>query len=107
MSDSKKQTPDVKTMKETIEKIKIVIYNLDKKGITNTKEKEDYFWKNHGDIMAKYPFLVSMMCSGGDMSMLDMMMYKLTQIQKGELSHDEADKEIGKQLADDYLPDEQ
>lgn len=103
MSD--KKTPDVKVMKETIEKIKIVLSNLEKKGITNTKQKEDYFWKNHSDIMAKYPFLVSMMCSGGDMSMLDMMMYKLNQIQKGELSHDEADREIGKQLADDYLPD--
>ena len=105
MSDVKKQTLDVKTMKETIDKIKIVLSNIEKKGITNTKDKEDYFWKNHGDIMGKYPFLVSMMCSGGDMSMLDMMMYKLGQIQKGELSHDEADKEIGKQLADDYLPD--
>ena len=105
MSDVKKQTPDVKTMKETIDKIKNVLLNIEKKGITNTKDKEDYFWKNHGDIMGKYPFLVSMMCSGQDMSMLDMMMYKLTQIQKGELSHDDADKEIGKQLAADYLPD--
>ena len=105
MSSNIKQTPDVKTMKENIDKIKIILFNIEKKGIKTQKDKEDYFWKNHSDIMAKYPFLVSMMCSGGDMSMLDMMMYKLTQIQKGELSHDEADKEIGKQLADDYLPD--
>ncbi len=105
MSSVKKQTPYVNAMKETIEKIKLVLFNIEKKGITSQKDKEDYFWKNHGDIMAKYPFLVSMMCSGGDMSMLDMMMYKLTQIQKGELSHDDADKDVGKQLAADYLPD--
>lgn len=104
MSDVKK-TPNVKTMKETIDKIKIVLSNIEKKGINSLKEKEDYFWKNHGDIMGKYPFLISMLCDGGDMSMLDMMMYKLGQIQKGELSFDDADKEIGKQLADDYLPD--
>ncbi len=103
MSD--KKTPDVKAMKENINNIKIILSNIEKKGITKQQDKEEYFWKHHSDIMGKYPFLVSMMCSGSDMSMLDMMMYKLTQIQKGELSHDDADKDIGKQLAADYLPD--
>ena len=103
MSD--KKTPDVKATKDTIAKIKIILSNIEKKGITKQQDKENYFWKNHVDIMNKYPFLVSMMCSGTDMSMLDMMMYKLNQIQTGELTHDDADKDIGKQLADDYLPD--
>lgn len=105
MSQVRKQTPDVNAMNEIIGKIKTVLINLGKKGITLEKDILDYFWKNHADIMGKYPFLVAVLCSGEDKSMLDLMLYKLKQIQSGDLTHDQADTDIGKQLANDYLPD--
>lgn len=98
-------TPNVKDIKEVIIKIKNIINNLSKKNITSPTARENYFWANHSDIMNKYPFLVTQLCSGGDMTMLDMMLYKLEQVEKGELNQDTADKQIGKQLADEYLPD--
>jgi hypothetical protein len=98
-------TPNVKEIKDVIIKIKNIITNLSKKSINTPTARENYFWANHSDIMNKYPFLVSQLCSGGDMTMLDMMLYKLEQVEKGELNQDTADKEIGKQLADEYLPD--
>jgi hypothetical protein len=95
--------PSSKEIKNSINNINIIIKNLEQRGITSPKAKEDYFWKNHGDLMNRFPFLVTQLCSGGDMSMLNIMIQELEKIEKGQVSTDDADKEIGQKLVDDYI----
>lgn len=95
--------PTSKELKKMIDMIKIIIKNLDKKGI-NVNAREDYFWTNHPDIMNKYPFLVSMLLNDSEHPMLNIMLTQLENIEKGIVSQEDADKEIGEKLADDYLP---
>jgi hypothetical protein len=92
--------PNVKEMKQMIERIKNINTKLSSKNIT---EKENYFFDNHPDIMEKYPFLVSMICSGGDLTMLDYMLSSLEQIERGNSTHEEMEKIVGERLADDYV----
>ena len=68
------------------------------------EEKEDYFFKNHyEDIMKKYPFLVSQICSGKELDKLEYMLNSLEQVEKGNSSKEEMDKIVGERLADEYV----
>jgi hypothetical protein len=96
-------TPDVNDIKNTIKNIKTIIQNIELTGITSSSGKEDYFWKNYPDLMNKYTFLISQLCSNTDNSMLDIMIKQLEQVKKGK-KMDDADKEIGETLANNYLP---
>ena len=66
-------------------------------------EKEDYFYENHRDLMEKFPFLISQICSGGDLSMLDYMLNELHKVETGQISQDQADVMMGETLADKYV----
>ena len=96
-------TQDVNDIKKTIINIKTIIQNIELKGIKSSSGKEDYFWKNHPDLMNKYTFLISQLCSNTDNTMLDIMINQLEQVKKGK-KMDDADKEIGETLANNYLP---
>ena len=98
------QKPNSKELKKQIMTIQNIIKNLEKKGIYDAKNKENYFWDNHPDIMNNYPFLVSHLCSGADMQMLDIMLKQLEIVEKGIITEEEANAEIGKKLGDTYLP---
>jgi len=89
---------------EVINNIKTIINNIEIRGINKHETKENYFWKNHTDLMNKYPFLVHQLCSNTDNSMLAFMLENLNKIKKGELKLDDADKIIGEKLSDKYLP---
>ncbi len=89
---------------KTLETIKNVIKNLEIRGITSSKAKEDYFWNNYQEITNKYPFLVSHLCSNGDNKMLEIMIEQLSNIKQGNISQADADKKIGELLADKFLP---
>ncbi len=89
---------------EVINNIKTIINNIEKRGINTPETKENYFWKNHSELMNKYPFLVNQLCSNTDNSMLSFMLEYLNKIRKGELKQDDADKIIGDKLSDIYLP---
>jgi hypothetical protein len=95
--------PTVAEIKSSINVIKTIIKNIELKGITRTTDKEDYFWTHHPDIMNRFTFLVSQLCSNTDNKMLDIMISQLEQIDKG-MTLDEADKQIGEKLARNYLP---
>jgi hypothetical protein len=94
---------NVNDIKKTIKNIKTIIQNIELKGINSSSSKEDYFWKNHPELMNKYTFLISQLCSNTDNTMLDVMIKQLEQVEKGK-NMDEADKEIGEKLANSYLP---
>jgi hypothetical protein len=96
-------SPNVNDIKKNIKNIKTIIQNIELKGINTPSAKEDYFWKNHQDLMNKYTFLISQLCSNTDNSMLDIMIKQLEQVEKGK-KMDDADKEIGEKLANNYLP---
>ncbi len=95
--------PSLDETKKAINNIKTIIKNIEAKGILTPDTKEDYFWNNHPDIMNRYTFLVSQLCSNYDNKMLDIMLNQLEQINKGKALND-ADKEIGEILANNYLP---
>ena len=94
--------PNVKELREVINRIK----NINIKIFSKTQnEKEDYFFKHHYDIMGKYPFLVSQICSGQDLDKLEYMLNSLEQVENGNSSKDEMDKIVGERLADEYVKD--
>ena len=97
----------MKSSKEMIEVIKIInviIKNIERNGIKNSKDKENYFWKNHPDTCNSYPFLVSHLCNNGDNKMLETMIEKLKEIENGAVTMDKANEEIGTILSNKYLP---
>jgi hypothetical protein len=89
--------------KKAINNIKTIIKNIEMRGITTPSNKEDYFWNNHADLMNRYTFLISQLCSNSDSHMLDIMLSQLEKVEHGK-KLDDADKDIGKILADNYLP---
>ncbi len=95
------EKPKVKELRTVIERIK----NINNKIFSKTlEEKEEYFFKYHyDDIMSKYPFLVSQICSGQDLDKLEYMLNSLEQVEKGNSSKDEMDKIVGERLADEYV----
>lgn len=98
-------TPNLIELKETIKSIQCIIKTLDRKGITDPKQKEDYFWKNHVPMMKSYPFLVTQLCNSTDTHMLTLMLRQLELVEIGEMTTDEASTVIGTKLANKYLPD--
>ena len=100
---SSNNKPTVNDIKLSIKNIKTIIKNIELKGIVKPSDKEDYFWKNHPDMMNRFTFLISQLCSNSDNKILDIMIAQLEQVEKG-MSLDEADKQIGEKLANSYLP---
>ena len=94
------QKPNVNEIKKVIDRIKRINLKIYSKTLS---EKEDYFFQNHYDIMENYPFLVSQICSGEDLSKLDYMLSSLEQVENGNSTKDEMDKIIGEKLADEYV----
>jgi ABC-type enterochelin transport system ATPase subunit len=92
--------PNVNEMKKNIERIKKINMKLSHMSLT---EKENHFFDNYPDIMGKYPFIVSIICSGSDLTMLDYMLSSLEQVEKGNSSQEYMDKIVGERLADEYV----
>ena len=66
-------------------------------------ELEDYFFKNHSEIMNNYPFLVATLIANKDREMLNYMLENLKQIEMGVKSSHEADVDIGQEIVDKYV----
>lgn len=90
-------------IKKTIKKIDSIISELNKKGITDKDDLENYFWKKESEIMNTYPFLVCQIISGADRNMLDYMINTIEQIESGNKEQSNADVEIGQKIVDDYI----
>lgn len=86
--------------KKHIQQIHKIITMLNEQ---NVACKEDYFWDNHPDLVNKYPFLISYMCNNTDLSMLNIMLDKVKDIENGVTTHENASVQIGKLLANKYL----
>jgi hypothetical protein len=95
--------PSVFEIKASINNIKTIIKNIELKGIIRPADKENYFWENHPDIMNRFTFLVSQLCSNTDNRMLDIMIAQLEEVERNKVSVDDADKNIGEKLASAYL----
>ncbi len=103
MNSNNSDRPKVAEIKASIKTIKTIIKNIELKGITRPADKENYFWDNHPDMMNRFTFLISQLCSNTDNKMLEVMISQLEEIEKG-VSQDEADKKIGEKLAKEFLP---
>ena len=95
--------PSVKDLRNVIRNIQKVIKELDKKQIFGQEQRENYFFDNHADIMNKYPFLVSHLCSGNDNSMLEIMFRHLEEVEVGEKTYEQADVTIGEKLVTSFI----
>ena len=100
MSNTK---PSVKELRATIKRIETIIMKLDKLQIYGLEKREDYFFKNHTDIMNQYPFLVSQLCSTTDNSILEIMLSNLEEMERGQKTADAADVIIGEKLAESFI----
>jgi hypothetical protein len=98
--------PSVKDLKNVIKNIQKIIKELDKKQIFGQEVRENYFFDNHVDIMSKYPYLVSHLCSGNDNSMLEIMFRHLEEVEVGEKTPEQADEIIGEKLVATYIKPE-
>ena len=98
--------PSVKDLKNVIKNIQKIIKELDKKQIFGQEVRENYFFDNHTDIMSKYPYLVSHLCSGNDNSMLEIMFRHLEEVEVGEKTSAQADEIIGEKLVAAYIKPE-
>ena len=86
------------------QKLNIVEHKtLEEKNITDLKERENYFWDNHGELMNKYPFLISQLCSSNDDSMLDFMMQQLKNMDSGSSTKEDTDVVVGQKIANTYI----
>lgn len=92
--------PTVNELKEIINRIKNINIKIFSKTLD---EKEQYFYDNHKDLMEKYPFIVYQICSGGDLSMLDIMLEELQKVEDGRKTNEQADVEMGEYLAEKYV----
>ena len=97
------EKPSVNKLREIISEIKVIILDLDKRQIFGIEKRENYFFKNHPDIMNQYPFLVSQLCSGTDTSMLDIMLRHIEEMETGEKTEKEVDIIVGEKLAESFL----
>ena len=95
--------PSVKELRKTIDTIKKIIKDLDKKQIYGLENRENYFFENHTELVPKYQFLVSHLCSGDSNDMLEIMLRHLEEIEMGEKTNDEVDVVIGEKLASKFL----
>lgn len=93
--------PSVKEVKETIKTVENII--SEKLQSKTVKEKEDYFWENHYNLMENHPFLVTQLCSGEDKTMLNFMLQKLEQMEKGNVEKNTADEQIGQKIVDTFV----
>lgn len=95
--------PNSKEIKQIIEQIKTIIKTLESKNINSLDDREDYFWKNHSDIMNNFPFLVTQLCSGRDNEMLTFMINKLEDMEKEDTDQKQVDIEVGQKIVDTYV----
>ena len=93
----------VEKLKEIIVEIKNIIKILENKNINVLKDREDYFWDNHYDIMNKYPFLVSQLCSGADNEMLNFMLTKIDEMDKTATNNKKMDEIVGQKIVDKFV----
>lgn len=93
----------VDELKNVINNIKNIIKDLENKEINDLKARENYFWDNHGELMNRYPFLVSQLCSSNDDSMLDYMLNQIEQMEKGNKTNKETDVQVGQKIVDTYV----
>ena len=95
--------PKSDNIKKIIKRIDEIVLSLKEKNITEEDKMEDYFWKNHSDIMNTYPFLVCQIISGADREMLNYMLKTLDRVENGEQDQNDADVEIGQKIVDDLI----
>lgn len=95
------QRKSVKELRKIINKIQQINSKLNKK--MSLKEREDYFFDNHNQLMNDYPFLVSQICSDSDLQMLETMLQQMEAMERGEKTKNQADTELGQQLSKEYV----
>ena len=96
-------TAKVSDLHNRINTINSIISTLKQKNITKVVDMENYFFDNHTELMNTYPFLVSHLCSGGDMNMLNVMLVEIDKVNKGQISSADADLNIGHKLTNTYV----
>jgi len=96
-------TFNINLIKETINKINIIINDMKSKGNNDILEHELEIMNVHPDFYDSYPFLVKKICKGGDLDMLETMFKNLEKVESGENSLAGVELKLGKKLAAQYL----
>ena len=87
------------------EKIDTILNDLKSKPHLNDKDKREFYcMETYPDIYEEFPFLVKKLCKMDNLDMLYIMLDKIDQIKDGKVSQTQVELDLGKQLADKYLP---
>lgn len=96
-------TFNINLIKETINKINIIINDMKSKGNHDILEHELEIMNTHQEFYDSYPFLVKKICKGGDLDMLEIMFKNLEKVESGENSLAGVELKLGQKLAAQYL----
>ena len=69
----------------------------------NPFESELYIMETYPEFYQEYPFLVKQICKKDDLTMLYKMLGLLDNIEKGKDTLDNVEKNLGQELANDYI----
>lgn len=94
---------DIDQIKKDIETIKNLIEESEKKGITSSILLENEVYDYNENLYNKYPWIVKHLCRKEDTKYLDKMINALERVSKGELTIQEAGKDLGEELAEKYI----
>ena len=94
---------DIEKIKKDIDLIKKCVEEGEKNGITTDIMLENKVFDDHPDIYEKYPWLVKHITKKQNNEYLDKMLNALEKVSKGETTLMDAGKEIGEELAEEYL----
>ena len=94
---------DIEKIKKDIDLIKKSVEEGEKNGITTDIMLENKVFDDHPDIYEKYPWLVKHITKKQNNEYLDKMLAALEKVSKGETTLMDAGKEIGEELAEEYL----
>jgi hypothetical protein len=96
-------TFNINLIKETINKINIIINDMKSKGNNDILEHELEIMHTYPEFYDSYPFLVKKICKGGDLNMLETMFKNLEKVESGENSLAGVELKLGQKLAAQYL----
>ena len=96
-------TFNINLIKETINKINIIINDMKSRGNHDILEHELEIMNIYPEFYVSYPFLVKKVCKGGDLDMLEIMFKNLEVVESGKESFTNVETKLGQNLANQYL----
>jgi hypothetical protein len=94
---------NIHEMKNTIDIIKKEIDKLKKVDLFDNFKCELSIMETFAEFYNEYPFLVKQLCKNDDIKFIYSMLERLNEVEKGNISLEETEKDLGEELAEKYI----